>query len=484
MKKNLTIRINLIIAAIIIFGFIATTLINYNTYSVVINDDIKNISKLTTTNIYSNINNELTKPIFVSLTMANNNFLKEWLANEAENKNNDEYIKKLQHYLLGLKDKYNYNSVFVVSDKSKNYYHYEGVQKSISEENQHDAWYYSFAKSSKLYDLDVDNDEVKDNKLTVFVNCRIEDSEGDLMGVAGVGLEMEKVQTILKDFEDDFDLEAFLVDPNGVVQVHTNGELIETLNIFENTSINKFGDSIIANKEGLEILRYKEEGVDGYLITRYIDELDWYLVVKKDTSVLANSFKSQMIKDLLIIGLVLMLLIILSTGLLRKYNKQMNSLAKTDQLTKISNRRAFDEHIIEATEDYTKNKRIFNVFLFDIDGLKKVNDTQGHLFGDKVIFEMGKLSQDLIGDSGVISRWGGDEFAGIIYGTLDEAEKIAKDIVEYTYNSKKFKDYGITISLGLTPGKELDTSESVMNRADMGLYEAKVGGKNRMHILK
>lgn len=83
MKKKLF-RTHAFITGIVLIGFICITIINYCTYSVVIRDDIRNISRLTSLNIFSSISNELTKPIFVSLTMANDSFLKSWLRGENE----------------------------------------------------------------------------------------------------------------------------------------------------------------------------------------------------------------------------------------------------------------------------------------------------------------------------------------------------------------------------------------------------------------
>lgn len=158
MKKHLIMNVNLTISLIITVGFLCMALLNYKTYSHIIDDDIRNISKLTSTNIYSEINNELTKPIFVSLTMANDSFLKNWLKNEAKVSTDRSYLKKLQDYLIGIKSKYHYNSVFMISSSSNYYYHYNGILKTVSEKDKHDKWYYDFVNSNELYDLDVYQD--------------------------------------------------------------------------------------------------------------------------------------------------------------------------------------------------------------------------------------------------------------------------------------------------------------------------------------
>jgi len=471
------------ISIIILIGFISISFINYYTYGKVIKDDIKNISKLTSTNIYSDINNELTKPIFVSLTMANDHFLKDWLSNEQEHLNDIDYIKKLQNFLVGIKLKYDYNSVFLVSEQSNHYYHYEGIHKTISRDNEHDQWYYTFVDGEMLYDLDVDTDEVANNMLTVFINCRIEDDNGALMGVVGVGVKMDEVQSLLKKFENNFDLEACLIDDKGLMQVHTRSKLIEKINLFDEPVIAQFKDEIIKNKESLETFRYREKNLDGYLITRYIPEMDWYLMVKKDTSILKKSFQSQMISDLFIILLVILHLLLLGFYLVRRYEQHITELIKTDQLTNLPNRRVFDESIHDALDQFSKVDKIFTVFVFDIDNFKCVNDTHGHIFGDQVLTLIGAMAKKQMGAGALITRWGGDEFAGILYESGSDAQKTAQNLVKYIDSIEELKEYGITISLGMTQVQFFDTPESIMIRADQGLYEAKKNGKNQFHII-
>ncbi len=481
MIKNFKYKINLLVSAIIILGFTAIIFINYNNYSKIIKDDIKNISKLTSTNIYSDINNELTKPIFVSLTMANDSFLKDWLLEEETMVNDEAHLLKLQNYLKGFEIKYGYNSVFLVSDKTKKYYHYAGILKTIDEKNEHDQWYFNFINDNKTNVLDVDNDEAANNTLTVFVNCRIQDKNNVLMGVTGVGLEMNQIQSMLMSFEEDYGLEAFLIDENGLVQVHTTDSFIEKYNIFSDGSMNLLKDDIINNRTSLETFPYKEAGIDGYLITRYIDDLGWYLVVKKDTSVLKNIFMSQLFDELLILIVVIGVVILIINSVIKRYGVQIAKMANTDSLTEVLNRRGFDE----ALSSIFRNSKANNsaMFVFDIDDFKIINDTYGHVFGDRIICLIASYASEIIGENGIIARWGGDEFAGILQGSIEESKEITDMLTEKISQDIELKKYKITISLGLTHIEKLDTATSVMVRADKALYEAKSNGKNQVYIL-
>ncbi|NCB41565.1 MAG: GGDEF domain-containing protein [Clostridia bacterium] len=484
MKQSLTARTNLFISLIIIAGFALVSLVNYITYSNVIKDDIENISKLSSTNIYASINNELTKPIFVSLTMANDSFLKNWLNQEMLGQNDDVRLKEIQEYLLGIKGKYGYSSVFLISEATKKYYYYQGINKVISPQDEHDQWYYSFVDKGISYALDVDQDQVANNELTVFVNCRVVGSSGNLLGVVGVGLKMDEIQSLFHIFESEYDLNAFLISPEGVVQAHTDSRKIETVNIFDNASITNLKEVILSNKDSIQSFPYKQKDWDGYIITRYIEELGWYLVVEKDISVLSTALKAQLMNDILIAVFVLALLLFLSTRLISRYKAKVVQIARTDELTQLPNRRAFDQSIDEALKYASKNNKPVCVFIFDIDEFKKVNDHFGHMRGDKVIAQIAQMSKLRLGESVLFARWGGDEFAGILYEELDVAENILSDLLREIANLKNISEFPITISIGLTKFNPFDTSDTIIIRADNALYKAKATGRNKVFIIK
>ena len=478
MEKKFIVRVNVIICCIILVGFAAVGISSYYTYSKIIKDDIVNISKLTSTNIYSDINIELTKPIFVSLTMANDNFLKNWLKEEAQGDLSEAHQKELTDYLLGIKEKYNYDSVFMVSDASKYYYHFEGINKKISETDNHDQWYYNFVKSNQINDLEIDSDEVNHNTLSVFINCRIVDENDNLLGVTGVGLELEQIQELLKGFEDQFDLKAILFNRDGVVQIDTDSNLIGKINVFDNETLYKNQNEILNNYDSLAVYNDTENSSGGYIITRYIDDLDWYLLIKKDTKILEASFYKQIVNDIIIFVIVIIFVLLLSLVIIRKNDRYLMRLAKVDLLTNLLNRRGFNESIEEIIED-TKNNRNLYVFIFDIDNFKEINDIQGHLVGDSIIKRIGTIAGNLFMKNGIVSRWGGDEYAGYILGEKHEVLEILDNFFHVIRQDELLEKSQVTISLGVTKMHENDTLDSILYRGDRALYEAKDLGKNR-----
>lgn len=478
LNKKQRYRINLIIISIITIGFALTMFINTLTYSSIIKHDIENISKLSSTNIYSEINNELIKPIFVSLTMANDSFLVNWIEEEGA-----EDVDSLVAYLNAFKDKYGYNSVFMISDSSMKYYHYKGIHKTISPTDAHDDWYFDFINSGKSYDLDVDVDQVDSNALTVFVNCRVEDSDGNLIGVVGVGLKMDTVQKILDTFEKAYDLEAFLVDSDGIVQVHTDSSLIELHNIHEDEVIASLSEDIFSNKSTLETYRYTENGIDGYLITRYVDDLEWTLVVRKDTSVLRRTLYNQMGEVFIVIIAVTIAVILISNYVINQFQNKMSQMAKTDELTGLNNRRGFNERLYESLRESEASSKTFTVFIFDIDHFKILNDQFGHLYGDKVITLIAHQSHKILSKYGIVARWGGDEFAGIIYEETNNTEVILNELLKSIKSNREFGDKPITLSMGVTTSRLTDTPDIIIGRADKALYKAKESGKDCLRTI-
>lgn len=158
-------------------------------------------------------------------------------------------------------------------------------------------------------------------------------------------------------------------------------------------------------------------------------------------------------------------------------------MAMQDALTGVHNRLAYDERIEDELERYQRYQSPFVLSVWDLDHFKNVNDTYGHLAGDKVLQSVAELLEDCTRRVDFVSRFGGEEFVVIMPNTqLDSAVKVAEKIrrklekVRFHYNNR---DLDVTISCGLTEVADGDTVDSLFKRADDALYEAKNGGRNR-----
>lgn len=143
----------------------------------------------------------------------------------------------------------------------------------------------------------------------------------------------------------------------------------------------------------------------------------------------------------------------------------------------------------QAIIDYAKSKMVkgsegFSLCIMDIDNFKKINDTMGHSFGDKILLEVGKIVLDVLKNDGKAGRIGGDEIMLIINGKADSngLRNYLKAIRERVERMRPDKDgYPlVTVSIGTSNyPKDVDTYDKLFNLADKMLYRAKNRGKNR-----
>ena len=190
-------------------------------------------------------------------------------------------------------------------------------------------------------------------------------------------------------------------------------------------------------------------------------------------------------------------------GILRKARQQLldnrrlasslevfKTKSRYDGLTQIFNRTTFMEILQEKLaiiRKKTDSGKIINdppsLLMLDIDNFKKVNDTYGHMCGDLVLKNVGKLLQDITRKSDVVARYGGEEFVVLITrGTPEQAQKIAEKI-RYTIETTEFSCVpSLSISIGCTTHLKDESFEDLIKRADAALYDAKNSGKNKVCV--
>lgn len=159
--------------------------------------------------------------------------------------------------------------------------------------------------------------------------------------------------------------------------------------------------------------------------------------------------------------------------------------ARTDGLTGLSNRRAFDQLIESRYVLWTKESRVFCLAIIDIDYFKKINDTYGHQAGDTALQQMAQLLKSFGVDGIEVARYGGEEFAVMISQPLEIAaasiDKFRKTVQNHRIEAEG-KIIPVTISVGVAQIQPDERPGKVMRRADEALYAAKTGGRNRVYI--
>lgn len=336
-KNNKLFETNLLISIILILGFAATAIFSYRANYQVSKDNIEQVSALSANSVYYQMSTLFSKPINISLTMSHDSLLIDHLSQESSHMEDQEYIHKLTKYLDAYQEKYGFDSVFLVSTVSGRYYNFNGLDRILERDNPENDWYFSLLDSEDEYSLNVDNDEVNgaDNKITTFVNCKIQGADGQTLGVVGVGIRMDYLKELLKGYEDQFDVQVSLINNNGEIEIST------TYTGYEKTDwFTVYGKEDLRNKvlgwskdsSNLEMWSTDAKTPDrSFLVTRYIPELSWHLVVVQDTSQTMHAIRIRLLQTLIIIVLVLLNVLIVVTIVIRNFNGQIRKLVDEHQ---------------------------------------------------------------------------------------------------------------------------------------------------------
>jgi diguanylate cyclase (GGDEF)-like protein len=168
-----------------------------------------------------------------------------------------------------------------------------------------------------------------------------------------------------------------------------------------------------------------------------------------------------------------------------EYGALVERLLNVDDLSGLFVRRKFDADLSIQLESARQRGGAIGLLVMDLDGIKKINDSHGHLFGAYVIGESGKVIGRTLGRRGFAARFGGDEFVAALPGmNLDAAfevgEAIRESIAAHPFEREGIAlRPGISIGVGAFPESAADL-ESLFNAADQALYRAKEAGKNRV----
>jgi diguanylate cyclase (GGDEF)-like protein len=171
---------------------------------------------------------------------------------------------------------------------------------------------------------------------------------------------------------------------------------------------------------------------------------------------------------------------------LKSYQEELKMLASIDPMTKLYNRRYFNEIAKNILEGERRNGCELSLMILDIDKFKNINDTYGHNIGDDVIIFVSDILRNNQRESDVICRYGGEEFVILLPETSLEnavfvAEKIRKRIAKSMVRVGGEESFSVSISIGVSKIDVLNESniEAALKRADNALYEAKNLGRNR-----
>lgn len=472
-------RLLLLLSALLIAGFFATTLSSYFVSKQAILDAIvAQELPLTSSNIYSEIQKDLVRPVLISSTMAHDTFLRDWVLDGERD------VEAMARYLREIKDRYRAFSSFFVSERSAHYYTGNGILKRVSPEAPRDVWYYRVRAMQEPYEINVDPDLANRDALTIFVNYRVFDFEGRFLGATGVGLTVDAVRRLISDYQQRFQRTIYFVDAQGRIVLFGNQSGRQQTDLHAAEGLRDLIDRILREKSGS--YRFKADGNAYLLNVNYIPELKWYLFVEKGEAGALAAIRQTLYINLAVCLGITVLVLFLTHIALRRYQQRIESMAATDKLTGLLNRQAFGILIDKAFAEYRRDPRPISILLIDVDNFKSINDQYGHVVGDHILSQVAAQLQQGLRASDIAVRWGGEEFLVVLKGcALDHARQVAEQlrlkIGQQPFHAGKHT-IPVTVSIGASQYDGAESYEQSIGRADAGLYAAKNGGRNRVCV--
>lgn len=272
-------------------GFLLTSTVSYLISRNSIRKAIlQNELPLSSNNIYSEIQRDLFEPILISSLMANDTFVKDWILHgEADDRAITRYLKHIQ-------DKYQTVTSFLVSEQTRKYYQANGVLKTISEATPVDDWFFRVRELKTDYEINVDPDMANKDTMTIFINYRILDAEGNFLAATGVGLSVNAVKSLMQEYRTRYHRDVYFYNRQGKLvlnSLHPAPDAHSPPNDHASTEAMRSILSQIA--EGKTDINFSAVGEHGTLANyRYIPELEWILVVEQASdgtrSILFQSF--------------------------------------------------------------------------------------------------------------------------------------------------------------------------------------------------
>ncbi len=283
-----------VICALLLIGFVANSIGDYLVARTNVRKTIaESTLPLTSDNVYSEIQRDLLRPVFIASLMASDTFLRDWAIDGEQDE------AAIVKYLNEIKIKYGTVTSFFVSDSSRTYYYAHGILKNVKEDDPRDEWYFRVRDLDAPYEINVDPDLANRDEMTIFINYRAKDYAGNFIGATGVGLTVNSVNNLISRYEAKYARQIYFVDAAGRIMLRpSNSPMLKFASLQE---IDGLGDRVAELLSGtVQSLTYERDEERRIMNCRFVPELNWFLIVEQSEEAMLAPLRERLLINIVI----------------------------------------------------------------------------------------------------------------------------------------------------------------------------------------
>ncbi len=308
-----------ILSILLIAGFLITSLASFIVSRGSLHSEILlNELPLTSDNIYSEIQRDLLSPILISSLMATDTFLRDWVI--SGEKDTDQVTK----YLKDIQKQFNTFTSFFVSDKTYKYYHSNGLLKTVSPTEERDIWYFRVKEMKDEYEINVDIDMANNDSMTIFINYKVYDYNGNYIGATGVGLTVNAVKELIESYQKKYNRNIFFVDKKGTIKLSASNFNKENAAQMASGIPDLFKDRL--RSSSAKSFKNKRNKKTFHTNVRYIREFEWFLVVEQEQGQATKHIFTTLVINLLVCAVITLVVLLLVRLTINKYKNRIETL--------------------------------------------------------------------------------------------------------------------------------------------------------------
>ncbi len=355
-----------LLAVILIGGFLAVSLISFYVSLSYLRRQISITAlPLTSDNIFSEIQQDIIRPIYISSVMAHNTFLRDWI------RDGEQDVTLIAGFLSEIKRAYGTFTSFYVSERTRNYYYPEGILKQVREDEERDIWYFRVREMEQEYEINIDPDLANKDEMTVFINHRVYDYDGNYIGATGIGLATHSVLKMVESYRERFDSDIYFVAPDGTIVLRSDRRDSISASIFHEPGLSPLASDILDG--GKHAFRYTVNGERLHVNSRFIPELNWFLLVTQSESESVAHVYTTLTINLILCVMVTVVVLALTALAINAYQRVMQR-QQDEILSKHQELERRNEELQTALSQVKKLSGLLPICA----ACKKVRDDQGY----------------------------------------------------------------------------------------------------------